>query len=397
MSLDFELGQEQRMVRDGVRALLRRFEPRRAELRHAMHRREFPTELWNAVADAGFMGAMIPEAYGGSDMGLLSMCLLSEEMAAFGVSHPLFALTSMDALCLVRGASEEMKRAWLPEIAAGRCKLAFAVTEADAGTNTFRIATRAERDGDSFVLTGEKQWITAADCADYILVVARTTSKAECDRQGLPKAWGMTLFLLDPRAPGVTLHELQTGSIEGARQFTVAMDRARVPAEHVVGEIDQGAMTLFLALNPERVLIAATICGVAELCLRTACDYANERRVFRGVPIGQYQAIQHPLAQIRIQQEATRLMTWKAATSFDRGDDLAQTGVWTNMAKYMASELGVAAVDRAIQTLGGNGFSQEYGLIQLWEGMRLFKTAPISNEMILNFIAEHELGLPRSY
>lgn len=397
MSLNFELGQEQAMVRDGVRRLLKRFEPQRAELRAAMHRREFPTELWNAVADAGFMGAMIPEAYGGSNMGLLAMCFLAEEMAAFGVAHPLFALTSMDALCLVRGASEEMKRTWLPEIAAGRRRLAFAVTEADAGTNTFRIKTQARRDGDCYRLTGEKQWITAADCADYVLVVARTTSARDCEAAGLPRAYGMSLFLLDPRAPGVTLHELPTGSIEGARQYTIVMEDAVVPAENLVGEQDQGAMTLFLALNPERVLIAATLCGVAEYCLQTACEYARDRKVFRGVPIGQYQAIQHPLAQVRIQQEATRLMTWRAATSFDRGDDLAQTGLYTNMAKYMASEMGVFAVDRAIQTLGGNGFSQDVGLIQLWEGMRLFKTAPISNEMILNFVAEHALGLPRSY
>lgn len=397
MSLCFDLGEEQLMVRDGVRKLLARFAPRRRELRQAMYRREFPTELWEAVADAGFMGAMIPEAYSGTNMGIMSMVFLSEEMAAFGVSHPLFALTSMDALCIVRGASDEMKRAWLPEIAAGRRKLAFAVTEADAGTNTFRISTMAKRDGDSFLLTGEKQWITAADCADYILVVARTTSRHDCDAQGLPRAHGLTLFLVDPRAEGVTLTPMATGSIEGARQFTVTFDNARVPAENIIGEVDQGALPLFLALNPERILIAATIVGVTEYCLEIACDYARERKVFRNAPIGSYQAIQHPLAQVKIQQEATRLMTWRAATSFDRGDDLAQTGVWSNMAKYMASDLGVFAVDRTIQTLGGNGFDQEIGVIQLWEGMRLFKTAPISNEMILNFLAEQTLGLPRSY
>ena len=396
MPLDFAFSEDQEAIRSTVRDIFRRFEPRRDEIRdRVMRKKEFPQEIWDAVAEAGFMGSVIPEAWGGSGLGLLLLVFVVEEMAAMGFGNALIILTAMDATCVVRSGSDVVKKKFLPKIARGEHKLCFALTEANAGTNTFRIATRAERRGDHYVLNGSKTFITGVEFADHALVVARTKPLKECVDEGLPKAFGLSVFLVPTGAKGFRKDVLPTGGIEGMNQWTLFFDDVEVPAENLVGEEHNGAMALFRALNPERILAAATMVGVSEFCLRTATDYARERRVFKDVPIGQYQAIQHPLADIKLRQEAVRLMTYKAAWAFDR--DLAEAGFHANAAKYLASHLGVDAVDRAMQTLGGNGFSEDYGLVQLWTAMRLLKTAPISNEMILNYVAEHDLELPRSY
>ncbi len=398
MALDFELSEEQKLLKKTARDVIKQFEPKRDELREkVMKRKEFPQEVWDALAQAGFFGSFLPPEYGGTGMGLLAMAFAVEEMSALGFGNALIILTTMDALCILKNGTEELKKRFLPKIADGTYKFCFAVTEADAGTNTCRIKTRAEKKNGYYVINGSKTFITGADVADYMLLVTRTISYKEVVEKGLPKAYGLSLFIVDTKSKGITLHALPTRGIEGMNQFTVFFDNVEVPAENLVGDENAGSMALFKALNPERILAAASAVGLSEYCLNIAVNYAQERKVFRDTPIGQYQAIQHPLAEVKIHQEAVRLLTYKAAWAYDKELPPVEVGAYTNMAKYLGAELAIMAVDKAIETLGGNGFSEDYGLAHLWEVVRLLRTAPISKEMILNYISEHVLGLPRSY
>lgn len=397
-SLNFALSEEHRLVVEAARSVIRRLAPRRDEyLRLIFEEQRFPEEVWAAMAQTGLFGALIPEAYGGTGMGLLAMTLATEVFAADALVNTLAVLTTMDTTALLRGGTEAQKERWLPRIAAGEIKMAFAVTEPDSGTNTFRLRTLARRDGDVYKLSGQKAWITGADVADYILVVARTVSYDEVEARRLPRSHGLNLFLVEAKAPGLTLNAMDTVGIEGFRQFFLFFDEVEVPLENRLGEEHRGAALLFEALNPERILTAAAAAGLAEFALSRAVAYARERVVFGETPIGAYQAVQHPLARIKINQEAARLLAYKAAWAFDQGLPPREVGAYANMAKYLASETVLEAFDRAIQTHGGNGFVREYQLINLWAPARLFRTAPINNEMILNFVAEHVLGLPRSY
>jgi acyl-CoA dehydrogenase len=399
MALDFELSPEQQLIQKATRELLARFEPRRAEFRRMIQQeRRYPQELWDALAEMGFMGSLIPEAYGGSGLGLTALALGLEELSSAGIAaSTLLLLTGMDALCIVRNGSEALKQRFLPGIATGRLKFCFAITEPDAGSNSFRISTRAERQGDAYEITGSKVFITGVDVTDYMLLVTRTTAYRDVAAQKLPKAHGFSLFVVPTDAPGLEKRKLPMRGIEGHNQFLLFFDRVRVPAENLVGVENQGAAALFNSLNPERILAAASACGTIAYLLRRACEYARERKVFGDRPIGAYQGLAHPLAEVRIELDAVRLLTYRAAWAFDRGDPPSTVGAYANMAKYMAAETGVKAADRAIETLGGYGFSEEYGIIHAWEGTRLLRTAPVSREMILNHIAEHVLELPRSY
>lgn len=398
MALDFTLSPEQMMIKETAQKILARFAPRRNELRERIFKKkEFPQEIWDAIAEAGFLGALVPPEYGGTGMGLLAMVLATEELASHGFGNALLVVTTMDALCIAKSGSEEIKRRFLPKIADGSYKFCFAITEPQAGSNSFRITTHAIRDGDTYYLNGQKTYITGFDVADYALVVARTTPYAEVQSQGLPKAYGLSLFIVDTKSPGIELSRIPTHGIEGMNQWNVFFNNTPVPKENLVGEENAGAMALFKALNPERIMAAASALGLTEFVLRIAVPYARERKVFRDTPIGQYQAIQHPLAEVKILSEAVRLLTYKAAWAFDNDLPPSETGFYADAAKFLGAELAIKAADAGIETLGGNGFSEEYGLIYLWESARLMRTAPVSREMILNYVAEHILGLPRSY
>jgi alkylation response protein AidB-like acyl-CoA dehydrogenase len=398
MPIDFELSEEHRMIKETVSGLLKRFEPRAEEFRRMIHNeKKFPQEVWDAIAETGLLGSLIPEEYGGSGMGLMALTLAVEQMAAHGFGHALIILTGMDALCILRNGSDALKKKFLPDIAQGKTKFCFALTEPDAGSNTFRIATVARRNSHGYRISGQKVFITGADIADYMLLVARTTTPEELKQQNLPKVYGLSLFIVPTKTKGLTMTPIPTRGIEGMTQYTLYFDDVEVPAENLVGEENLGSMALFNSLNPERILAAATACGITENLLRKAVSYAKDRTVFKNAPIGSYQAIQHPLAEVRIELEAARLLTYKSAWAFDKGLDPAEVGTYANMAKLMAADLALKACDRAIETLGGYGFSEEYGVIYYWDAVRLIKTAPITREMILNYIAEHVLELPRSY
>jgi acyl-CoA dehydrogenase len=399
MALDFELSDEHQLIQKATRDLVARFEPRRQEFRRMMlEERRYPQEVWDALAEMGFMGSLVPEEYGGSGLGLTALVLGLEELSSAGLAaSTLMVLTGMDALCILRNGSEALKRRFLPAIATGKLKLCFAITEPDAGSNAFRISTRAVRRGDEYEITGSKVFITGVDVTDYMLLVTRTTPYGEAAAGPRPKAHGFSLFLVPTDAPGLEKRKLPMRGIEGHNQFLLFFDRVRVPAENLVGEENRGATALFNSLNPERILAAASGCGTIAYLLRRACAYARERKVFGDTPIGAYQGLAHPLAEVRIELDAARLLTYRAAWAFDRGDPPPTVGAYANMAKFLAAEVGVKAADRAIETLGGYGFSEEYEIIHAWEGTRLLKTAPISREMILNYVAEHVLELPRSY
>jgi len=392
------LSDELRMVRTTVEELLRRLEPKREEYyRQIFDEVEYPQELWDKAAELGLLGALIPEQYGGTGMGLLPLTVAVETFASHALGNTMVMLTAMDTAAILEAGTEEQKQRWLPAIARGQRCLAFAITEPDAGTNTFRIRTLARRDGDGYRLNGQKAWITGVDRAQSVLVVARTLSYEEVQRRGLPRSAGLGLFFVAPRAPGVTLQEMDTVGIEGFRQYFVFFDDVFVPAEDRLGSDEQGLTPLFAALNVERILTAALCLGMTEYALRAAAAYAKERKVFDDTPIGAYQAVQHPLARLAVLHEAARLLTYRAAKAYDDGVPGREVGLHAAMAKYLASEVTFDAFDRAIQTHGGNGFVKGYHLIQMLAPARLFKTAPINNEMLLNYIAEHALGLPRSY
>ncbi|MBI1884933.1 MAG: acyl-CoA/acyl-ACP dehydrogenase [Chloroflexi bacterium] len=398
MGLDFTLAEEHGMVRNAVRGMLEKYAPRQQELRDmARKERKFPEELWQDYAKVGLTGCLVPEEYGGNNMGLLALTLGFEEITAGGFSPGLLLVTAMDSACILKNGSEEQKRRFLPKVADGSWKLCFAVTEPDAGTNTFRMKTAARRNGDVYLISGQKMFITGVDVADYMLLVARTTTLEEAQQQGKPKSYGLSLFLVDTKSKGIEKQPIPVLASEGLTQFQLFLDNVEVPAENLVGEENNGTFAMFNSLNPERILTAGICLGMVQSALKKAVDYARERKVFKETPIGAYQAIAHPLAEVKIQEEAVRLITYKAAWAFDQGLNPAEVGTYANMAKFLAADLAIKAVDHAIETHGGLGFAEETGLLYQWIGARLLKTAPVSREMILNYVAEWNLGLPRSY
>ncbi len=346
------------------------------------------TELWQAVGEAGFLGVNLPEAYGGGGLGMAELATVGEELAAHGC--PLLLLVVSPAICgeiLARFGSEAQKKTWLPGLASGRQRMIFALTEPDAGSNTHNLATTAHRQGDGrYLIRGQKYYISGADEAEQVLVVARTGT----DAKGRGR---LSLFVVDLDAPGLKKAVIPVEIVGPEKQFTLYFDDVAVGEDRLVGAEGEGLKPLFLGLNPERIMGAALSLGTGRYALDKACAYANTRKVW-SVPIGAHQGLAHPLAKAKIELELARLMTEKACWLYDQGRDAGEAA---NMAKYAAAEAALAALDQAIQVHGGNGFSTEYGLLDLYGGARLARLAPVSREMILNFVAEHSLKLPRSY
>jgi alkylation response protein AidB-like acyl-CoA dehydrogenase len=350
---------------------------------------EKTTELWRAVGEAGFVGVNLPEEYGGGGMGIAELAIVTEELAAAGC--PLLLLMVSPAICgtlLARFGTPEQRRRWLPPIASGERKMVFAITEPDAGSNTHKLDTVATRDGDGWRISGRKYYISGVDEADAVLVVSRTGVEEGSGRGRL------SLFIVDTDAPGLDRApiELQVNAPE--RQFFLFLDDVAVAGDRLLGDEGDGLRQVFHGLNPERIIGAAAGNGIARYALAKAAAYANQRQVW-GTPIGAHQGLSHPLAEAKIDVELARLMTQKAAWATDAG--VPGAGEAANMAKYAAAEAALKAVDVAIQVHGGNGFADEYGIAGLWWMARVLRTAPVSREMILNYVAEHSLRLPRSY
>lgn len=342
---------------------------------------ESAAELWSALGRHGYLGAGVPEVDGGAGLGVSGVAALCEELAAAGcpLLTPVVSLAICGTLLAVHGSAEQRER-WLPALASGQARLAFALTEPDAGSNTHRLTTRAEPHAGGYRLTGTKCFISGVDDADAIVVVARAPA-------------GLSLFIVAPDAPGLRRDPLLTVVIAPERQFTLFFDGVKVGAEALIGGEGAGLGVVFAGLNPERIAAAAVCNGLARFTLAAAAEYARQRVVW-GQPIGAHQGIAHPLAEAAVHAELARLMTARAAWLHDRGED---AGAAANMAKFAAADAALECLDRSIQTHGGSGLARDVGLADLWGVARLMRSAPVSREMILNFIAQQTLGLPRSY
>ncbi len=381
---------QETLIRDFVRQVARKYgrEYWLAKAREGA----FPDELWRELATGGYLGMLVPEEYGGGGLGMQEMAVLQEELSHQGIPLLLVVVSNvMDATLIARYGSQAMKEKYLPPLARGEIKLCFALTEPTAGSNAFRTATQARLDGDSYVLNGQKMFISAVDQSDYILVVTRTTPFDQVE----DKREGLSLLIVDRNAPGITLQPLDMGVLHPETQFAVFFDDVRVPRGDLLGEEGKGTRYLFDALNPERISAAAVAVGLGRFVLEKAVAYAKERVVF-DVPIGSHQGLQHPLAIAKTNLELAALMTRYAAQLFDAGDKVT-AAAYANMAKLAAADAATEACDIAIEVHGGSGFSTDVDLITVWPYIRMLRTVPVSREMILNYIGEHVLGLPRSY
>lgn len=395
--MDFDLPESALAVRDGVAAVAAKYDNAYWSRCEEEHR--FPDEVFKDLGDGGWLGLCIPEEYGGGGQGLLELAVANDTLCASGGTQGTFIYVTtpgFGAMTLVRHGNEEQKQRILPGLAAGQIQFSFALTEPDAGSNTIEITTAARRDGDDFLIKGQKVWISNVERADWMVAVTRTTSASDAAGGG-GRTHGFTLFLIDVKealAAGTLQYtpipKMGSNILQSSQVF---FDDVRVPAANVIGEVDKGFGVLWDVLNPERILAAAGGVGSADAALDVAAQYARERVVF-GRPIGANQAIQFPLAQIKAKTELARLMTYKAAWLFDQGK---MCGNEANVAKLTGAQVAWEAADQAFQTLGGMAYSKEYPIERMFRDARIGKNIPVSEQLVLAHIGTSMLGLPKSY
>ncbi len=388
--MDFELTEDQVTIRRAVAELAARFDDRYWMEKDAAH--EFPSEFYQAFADGGWLGITTPPEYGGHGLGITEAALVLEEIAASGggmnaASSLHLSIFGMQPV-IVHG-SAALKAETLPRIARGDLHVCFGVTEPEAGLDTTRITTFARRDGDEYVINGRKIWTSKAMESEKILLLTRTTRFEDAPK----KTAGMTLFLTDLDRAHVDIRPIRKMGRNAVTSNELFIDDLRVPAADRVGEEGQGFTYLLDGLNPERMLVAAEALGIGRAALRRAVRYASERVVF-GRPIGMNQGIQFPLADSLARLDAAELVLRQATWLYDRG---RPCGREANTAKYLCAEAGFDAADRALQAHGGMGYAEEFHVARYFREARLLKIAPLSQEMVLNFLGSHVLGLPRSY
>jgi acyl-CoA dehydrogenase len=388
--VNFELTEDQLTIRDAVAELAARFDDRYWQEKDENH--EFPTEFYNAFAEGGWLGITTPEEYGGHGYGITEASIVLEQVAASGAGMNGASAMHMSIFgmhpVIVHG-SEELKRRTLPRIVTGDLHVCFGVTEPGAGLDTTKITTFAERKGDKYIVNGRKVWISKAVESEKILLLTRTTKFEDAAR----KTDGMTLFLTDLDRSRVEIRPIKKMGRNAVTSNELFIDGLEVPVEDRVGEEGQGFKYLLDGLNPERMLIAAEALGIGRAALRAAVQYGNDREVF-GRPIGMNQGIQFPLADSLARLDAAELMLRKATWLYDNGKPCGREA---NTAKYLCADAGFEAADRALQTHGGMGYAEEYNVARYFREARLTRIAPISQEMVLNFLGSHVLGLPRSY
>lgn len=378
--------EDRRALRQSVGKLVSKYG--RAYFQKAARDGRFTDELWTELGQAGFVGVHLPQEYGGGGGGVAELAVVIEECAAHGCPVQFLVINSITGPIIAAHGSQLLKDRWLPGLADGSKKLSFAITEPDAGTNTHRISTCATPvEGGGWRLNGAKYWTSGVDEADGLLVVARD---AEVGPSGKPT---LSLFIVDIDAPGITKRVIDSALGAPEKQFMLFFDDVPIEADSIVGEQGKGLKQVFAGLNPERVAAAAIANGIALYALERGATYANQRVVW-DVPIGAHQGVAHPLARSYIEVQLARVMNARAAQMCDEGLDAGEAA---NMAKYAAGEACLGALDNAMQTHGGNGLSNEFGLSDLWFTARMLRTAPVSREMIYNFIAQHSLKLPKSY
>lgn len=378
---------EHRAIRDSVAKIASKFGPSYF-LERARADGDID-ELWAELGKAGLLGVHLPEEYGGGGGGMAEAVVVVEELSAYGM--PLLIWVISPAICgsiLAAHADDAMKKKWLPKLADGTRRMAFGLTEPDAGSNSHNLKTTARRSADGWVISGQKCFISAVDQCDALLLITRDADLSTDERKAL------SIFVVRTDTPGLSIHKIPTSIVSPDKQFMVFLDDVQVGAEALVGQAGEGLRQVFSGLNPERILVGAICGGVGRYAIERAADYAKDRQVWN-TPIGAHQGIAHPLAQAHIDVEISRLATRHAAELADQNSPAV--GEAANIAKFAASEAALRALDQAIQTHGGNGLTQEYGLSELWFVTRLMRTAPVSREMVLNFVAQTSLGLPRSY
>lgn len=390
--MDFGLNDEQKLIVDTARRVGEQFGLE--YWRDLDARKAFPAEIWQAICEAGLAGAALPEEYGGSGLGMMEIAIIVETLASTGAGSTLGQLfmnnTIFGGVALTRFGSDKMKKSYLPKLGTGEMRFCMALTEPDAGSNSLEIKTFARRDGNGFRINGRKIWITGVPEAHKMLVVVRTKKRDAVAR----RSDGITMFLIDRDREGLEHTPIEKVGTNTLTSSMIYFDDVWATPDEVVGTLDDGWRELLDVLNTERIVTSACLVGTSDLALRLAVDFANQRKVFRGAPIGSYQGLQFPLAQAYAQNETARLMNYKAATLYD--NDMPY-GSEANIAKLIAAQAACMATDRAMQTMGGMGYAKESHVERLWRDARLFRIAPVSEEMILNFIAQHNLKMPRSY
>lgn len=390
--MDFRLNEEQRMMIETARQIGETFGLEYWRKQDAQ--KAFPKEYWKAVCDAGLAGVALPEEHGGSGLGMMEMTLIVEALSATGggstvgqlfMINPIFGGVSIS-----RFGNDKMKKELLPLIISGDLNCCMALTEPDAGTNTLEIKTFASADGEGWRLNGRKIWITGVESADKMLVVARTKKLQDSSS----RTDGLTMFMIDVKREGLThtpIDKLGTCTLDSSSVF---FDNVRVEPDELIGTLHKGWRELLDVLNTERMVTTAGLVGTGELAIKLAVDYANDRKVFGDRPISAYQGLQFPLAQCHVEVESARLLNYKAATNFDMNLPYSNEA---NAAKLIAAQAVSRATERSMQTMGGMGYAKEFHVERLWRDCRLFRFAPVSEEMLLNYVANHELKMPKSY
>jgi acyl-CoA dehydrogenase len=352
----------------------------------------FPQEFVDAIGAGGWLGVAMPEEYGGSGLGITEASLMMQAVTESGAGFSGASAIHLNVFGLnpvVKFGTDEQKRRMLPSMLSGEKMACFGVTEPNAGLDTLSLETRAERSGDGYVVNGAKHWTSMAQRADKILLLARTTPKEDVEK----RTHGLSLFFTDFNRDYIEVQEIPKMGRKAVDSNAVFFDNLPIPHEDLIGEEGKGFHYILHGLNPERILLAAESVGLGRAALRRACDYANERVVF-GRSIGQNQGIQHPLAKCWIDLEAAELLAYNAAMLYDAE---RECGAQANAAKYLAAEAGFHACEQAMLTHGGMGYAKEYHVERYMREMMIPRIAPVSREMIFNYIAERELGLPRSY
>jgi len=390
--MNFEITEEQMMLKDGVRKIAQNFGLEYWREKDSKH--EFVHELWETLGKNGYIGVAIGEKYGGAGLGLVEMAMVIEELAKAGAGSTvgqLFMLTPIfGGVTIELHGREEQKREFLPKISSGEMKFCMALTEPNAGSNSLEISTFAKKDGDHYIINGQKIWISGVDVADKMLLIVRTTRKEEVHK----KTDGISLFLVDAKDPAITSQSIEKVGTHTVRSDAVFIENLKVHKDQLIGEEGKGWRYLLDTLNAERIVTTAGLIGTGQLAAKLAVDYSKERIVFNNTPIGAYQGLQFPLAEYSAELNVAQLMNYKAAWLYDQS---LPNGAEANTAKLIAGKAAFQMCDRAMQVMGGYGYAKEYHIERLWRDVRLFKIAPVSEEMILNFIAQHNLGMPRSY
>lgn len=389
-SVDFAQNPDHQAIREGVRRVCSQFDPnywRQCDAEHT-----FPWEFYAAMAEGGWIGVAIPEEYGGGGRGITEASIVLEEVAASGAGMngcSAIHISMFGINPITKHGTEEQKQQYLPAVASGELHVAFGVTEPDAGTDTTSITTRAVRDGDHYVVRGAKVWTSKAEYCQKVLLLVRTTPVAQCAR----RTDGLTLLMADLQRPEVVITPIPKVGRNAVVSCETVYNDLPVPVTDRVGEEGKGFHYLLDGLNPERILIASEALGLGRVALDTAVAYANERIIF-GRPIGQNQGLAFPLAESHARLRAAELTIREASWRYDQG---LPCGEQANIAKYLAADAGYAAADWAMQVHGGFGYASEYHVERYWREARLMRIAPVSQEMVMNYLAEHVLGLPRSY